>query len=147
MIPKRLKPLTMEEWVCLTDKERWDCIVALRGPDLIESQTVKYFTSSIIRWKLSKITRVGGLINDSVPFLIIPDKPPSGNWDGSHFFNHIQEAALILHIPVAIIPLSEWEALKGTRADYGFARIIQLLETLSLPPQAKEFVKQWKGQV
>jgi hypothetical protein len=99
-----LEPLTQEKWDKMEGKARWDSIVALRGPDLVGSDTLKWFTSSVIRWRLSHIMRVGGLVNNTLGFVLLP----SGGWAGknvapfdiSHFLGHIHEAADWLEVPI-----------------------------------------------
>jgi hypothetical protein len=92
--------LTQEQWDALDGKGKWDSTVALRGPDLQNSSTLKWFTSSIIRYRLSGIMRVGGLVNNEIPFVILPDglniRIP--NFDAHHFLSHVYEAAQWLGI-------------------------------------------------
>lgn len=140
---QRLTPITPEDWAKLSPKAQWDSIVALRGPDLRNSDTLKWFTSSVIRWKLSGIMRVGGMVNDRLPFVVLPgfyDNPlsaPKGDFSGSHFAGHVQEAAMWLQVPVVGINPETWALiLKG-----GSTAKVKALEFLrdadGLPPQVK----------
>lgn len=109
---KSLIQLSEDQWKDLSPKGKWDCIAALRGPDLVNSQTLKWFTSSVIRYALSKVMRVGGLVNDTLPFVIIPQAKcrPAG-FDASHFLGHVQEAANWLSIPVSYCGQAASEAM------------------------------------
>lgn len=104
-----ITPLTQAEWDHFHDKAKWDSIVALRGPDLVGSQNLKYFTTSVIRWRMSGVLQTGphGLINDRVPFVIIPSvdrRLGRGEFDFHHFLSHVGEAAGYLHIPTCHAP-------------------------------------------
>lgn len=107
----KLTPISEEAWSQFSGKAKWDCVVALRGPDLVYSANLKWFTSSVIRYALSKVMRVGGLVNTSLPMVILPENDawggyqvPKGNFDGGHFLGHILEAAEYLSIPIAKVP-------------------------------------------
>lgn len=117
--PKKLlpiEPLTQAEWDNMGGKARWDSQVALRGPDLVSSQIVKWFSTSIIRHRMSAVMRVGGLVNSEFPFIVIPSlgyRPNKGRrdaFDFSHFVGHVFEAANWLGIPVAHVPFEAWKA-------------------------------------
>jgi hypothetical protein len=95
-----LPALTQAEWDAFNGKARWDSIVALRGPDLIGSETLKWFSTAVIRWRLSGVMRVGGLVNNRLPFVVVPGhslgrKP----FDLSHWSDHVITAASWLSIP------------------------------------------------
>lgn len=106
--------MTKEEFEGLSGKAQWDVKVALRGPDVKRSNTAKWFTTSVIRHKVSNIMRVGGTVNDHLNLIIIPDNPGAIRtgellgWDASHFINHIIEAAQILSIRCIPIPTKVW---------------------------------------
>jgi hypothetical protein len=114
--PISLAPLTQAEWDGLSGKAKWDSQVALRGPDLVGSQDVKIFTTSIIRYRLSQVMRVGGLVNDWLPFTIVP-QGTSGlvsararfQFDWSHFIGHVIEACNWLSIPMIQIATEDWK--------------------------------------
>jgi hypothetical protein len=99
--------LTPDQWSSLSEKAKWDSIVALRGPDLINSEGLKWFTSSVIRHRLSKVMRVGGLVNQHLGFVVLPDggysTAETKPFDIGHFLNHVQEAACWLGIPVVYV--------------------------------------------
>jgi hypothetical protein len=113
--PITLNPLTQEEWDGLSGKAKWDSQVALRGPDLVGSQDVKIFTTSIIRYRLSQVMRVGGLVNDWLPFTIVPQSSSSlmtrarFQFDWSHFLGHVIEACHWLSIPMISIATEDWK--------------------------------------
>lgn len=101
--PPVLLPITQEEWDKMEGKARWDSTVALRGPDLVHSDTLKWFTTSVIRFRLSKIMRVGGMVNNSLGFVVLPSDHYSiktEHFDATHFLNHVREAACWLGVPV-----------------------------------------------
>jgi hypothetical protein len=96
-----VEPISQSAWDQMEGKARWDSIVALRGPDLRNSDTLKWFTTSVIRYKLHQIMRVGGMVNDRLPFVVLPKMhgKDAGNFSASHFIGHINEAACWLNIP------------------------------------------------
>lgn len=103
-----MQPINKTTWEALSPKEKWDVMSALRGPDLHPSWMVKYFSTSVIRHAMSKVIRVGGLVNDAIGVVFIPTGAscsliPS-NFDAGHFFTHVTEAARILKIPTYSIP-------------------------------------------
>jgi hypothetical protein len=101
----KLIPLTKDQWDALPPKAQWDCIVALRGPDLRYSECLKFLTSSVIRYKLSGIMRVGGLINDRLPFVVVVSSfSEKSDFNFVHFIGHIMEAANWLSIPQVSVP-------------------------------------------
>lgn len=100
-----LLPLTNEEWEKMSGKARWDSIVALRGPDLIGSDTLKWFTTSVIRYRLGQVMRTGGLVNSHLGFVVLPEgcytTKSTKPFDVGHFLNHVAEAATWLSVPIA----------------------------------------------
>lgn len=67
-----VKPITQKEWDALSPKQKWDSIVGLRGPDVSPSDVIKWFTTSVIRARLSGVMRVGGQVNQDLNLVIIP---------------------------------------------------------------------------
>lgn len=119
-----LKPLTKAEWEEMNHKAKWDTIVALRGPDLAGSGLVKWFTTSVLRAKMRKITETHGSVNDKLPFVVLPKDMWSesigskkGEFDLTHFVQHVQEAATWLSIPIAYVPLSSWKLLVSSKTE------------------------------
>jgi len=108
-----LAPLTEAEWASMEGKARWDSIVALRGPDMKGSDVLKWFTSSVIRGRLREVMRVGGLVNTSLPFVVLPTGGFhfDGRFDSAHFIGHIYEAANWLHIPVVYVTAAPYQAI------------------------------------
>lgn len=119
--PMSLTPITEEEWSQFEGKARWDSVVALRGPDLTNSDTLKWFTSSVIRYKMSGVMRVGGLVNRQLPFVVLPlghDLTGSKGFDCAHFIGHIYEAANWLHIPIAPCSPDLWKQILSGKVYY-----------------------------
>lgn len=139
--------MTKEQWDKeLTPKQRWDVLVAMRGPDCHNSDPVKWFTSSVIRDHMSKVIRVGGLVNTyHLDWILVPyglgnkwaekgDKIPRMMWwDHSHFFNHVTEAAQVLGLRVIYVPGEIWlEAITGSDSyNYPVKLIPQILLKLN----------------
>lgn len=109
-----LAPITKEEWDQLNGKQKWDSIVALRGPDLRDSSTAKFYTSSVVRYRLSGVMRVGGMVNDRLGFVVLPEGSLTLGKDQlidlSHFLQHVEEAAHWLGIPVCHVSPAFWKA-------------------------------------
>jgi hypothetical protein len=134
-------PITEEEWNAMIPKAQWDSIVALRGPDLKNSDTLKYFTSSVIRHRMSGIMRVGGMVNRDFPFVIYPQgAKDTSMFSASHFIGHIREAAHWLNIPVIMVSQKTWDLIvKGI----GTLQVCcAILADLGESPQAT-IVKEW----
>lgn len=110
--------ILQKTWEELSGKGKWDVQVALRGPDAENSDTMKWFTTSVIRGACSKVMRVGGLVNDSLGFVLLPsgDGPriTTHGFNYHHFFTHVREAAGWLDIPVITIPATVWWKIMTT---------------------------------
>lgn len=109
----KLSPMTKDEWAKLDGKARWDSIVTLRGPDRKHSITLKHITTSIIRYRLSEVMRVGGQVNNSLPFCILPIEhasAPADSFDWDHFIPHIAEACEWLGIQYCYVDGPAWFA-------------------------------------
>ncbi len=107
--------MTKTRWAELSEKQQWDVQVALRGPDCQYSESIKWVTTSVIRWALHTIMRVGGILNEDLKLIIIPSDCWSLNkevkhatrvmcWSPQHFFQHVAEAAKVCEIPVVSVP-------------------------------------------
>ena len=107
-----MQPITKAKWKTFTGKMKWDCIVALRGPDCHNPNVVKWYTTAVIRWLLSRAMRVGGTINDQLGCVILPVGAPNPHnpqeFYLNHFTQHTWEAAEILDIPTLWIPNYTW---------------------------------------
>lgn len=113
-----MKPITKVKWEKFSGKERWDCIVALRGPDCTNPGLMKWFTTAVIRWRMSQVMRIGGMVNDALGCIIIPELalPITSPFSLAHFIQHTWEAAVNLDIPILRVDLSTWEkALRPTK--------------------------------
>lgn len=112
--------MTQIEWDKLPEKARWDIISALRGPDVVHSDNIKWFGTSVIRAKMITLTNTHGLVNNSLNLILVPSDhrllskeelktytdaklPTDMLVDGNHFFNHLITAAQWLKIP--LIPI------------------------------------------
>jgi hypothetical protein len=118
-----LKPSRLEKahWKNYEGKAQWDCQVALRGADFA-SETMKYYSTSVIRHKLSGVMRVGGLVNAQFNFILLPGRDAIKwhltlypGFNVTHWAEHVYEAAQILSIPVIHLTAAAWAAVvKGT---------------------------------
>lgn len=137
-----LTPLTQEEWDELDPKARWDSQVALRGPDLASSDTLKYFTTSVIRYRMSKVMRVGGMVNSAIPFVVVPYTMPldkKGGFSISHFTGHILDASMWLKIPRCVVKADTYVNLMAPGASR-WAVIKDIYQGIDDPDQ-KAFLK------
>ena len=110
--------MTKKEWNALSDKAKWDIKVAMRGPDSYFGETLKWFTTSVLRGHVSKVFRVGGTVNSDLQLVILPSSSPGKvlvrpninvwSWNAGHFIQHIRDAAGWMNIPVLNIPESVW---------------------------------------
>lgn len=104
------KPLSIDVWNEFSAKQKWDIMVALRGPDCHESRDgIKQFTSSAVRGKMIQVMealkmRVGGQVNTDLGLMIVPDQRGGFLWNAQHFFEHQEEAGSYLGIPLLKIP-------------------------------------------
>jgi hypothetical protein len=153
-----LTPITKEAWEALSPKQKWDSIVALRGPDCPSSETIKWFTSSIIRGKLSQIMRVGGTVNDDLNLIVLPNNPYLFNyaeaernglrkqhlWSATHFCGHIGEAAVILNIPYIEIDPALWNDTMGLETSRAVIKLWQEMRQESAKEElARHFKRMW----
>jgi hypothetical protein len=104
--------LTKDSWNSLTEKAQWDIKTALRGPDCFNSEYLKFWTTSVIRYTCREAFRVGGSLNQQISFVIVPSgkytspiKPEhfafGFNW--GHFAEHVRDAAEYLGLPTVQI--------------------------------------------
>lgn len=109
--------MTKENWKLLSKKQQWDILVALRGPDIRNSEVIKNFTTGVIRRAMSTVIRVGGQLSD-LNFVAVPSgtvfKGLTGGplqIDLDHFCLHTREAAENLGVPVLYVSVSVWEQM------------------------------------
>lgn len=128
---KILFPLNPEEWKGMHGKAQWDSMVALRGPDYVGYETLKFLTTSVIRHRLSDCFRVGGLVNRQIPFIVLPNDNGvaafgggKAKFDYSHFLNHIQTAAQWLSIPIVFV---QGETFKEAISTPGYTKALSIL--------------------
>lgn len=94
-------PITPAQWGGFNDKQKWDVKAALRGPDCHEAREgIKFFTSAVIRGRCREAFRCGGTINTELGLVVTPREVGGFLWNAQHFFEHVEEAALILGLPV-----------------------------------------------
>lgn len=98
-------PLQKEVWESFDGKAKWDIMSALRGPDF-RSQTLKWFATSVIRGRMREVIRVGGMVNEDLPLVIVPTIGSSGfgKFDVSHWRSHVVEAANWLQLKHVQVP-------------------------------------------
>lgn len=128
--------MNIQKWGGLTQKQQWDIIVAMRGPDCGNSEMIKWFSTGVIRYHMSPIMRVGGTVNDRLNCVVVPDgwntgilpkgvkrdekSAPFTYWNASHFFQHVIEAAELLELPVVYVQQEEWnKAVCGELGHHG----------------------------
>lgn len=113
----RLTPITREAFDKLSVKQQWDIFASMRGPDLANSTAIKFYTTSVLRWMMSKAIRVGGLVNSDLPFVILPSTcemewiettKKARPFDLSHFYEHVFESADHLNVPIYTVSSSLW---------------------------------------
>lgn len=109
-------PLTATQWESFTPKQKWDVIVALRGPDTHNSETMKWFTTAVIRGKMRKVMRVGGMVNPDLNLIIIPSgsingiEPPYPK-EKKEFEPYPGEAKITRKVPIIPEPATTTYAL------------------------------------
>ena len=92
----------------------------MRGPDSYYGETLKWFTTGVLRGQVRKVFRVGGTVNSDLHIVILPDDwgtqsyKDRTSWNAAHFIEHIQEAASWLKVPVLVIPSKIWHEALGT---------------------------------
>lgn len=148
-------PISPAFWDALPGKGKWDIQVALRGPDVYNPDLIKWFTTSIIRYAVSSVMRVGGMINSSHAFLLLPSKDDGGgpligkgDFHWYHFLDHVHEAAAWLAIPIIWVPSDKWWACMGdSNFIRGLGKAILLLQSMSLTTEAEileaQLYKRW----
>jgi hypothetical protein len=91
--------MTKDLWETLSGKERWDLMVAMRGPDVDNSQIslrIKTLTTAVLRGVMQDVYRVGGTIGKPKS-IVVPEDVHKSLFPGAlHFFGHIYDAAHIL---------------------------------------------------
>lgn len=113
--------LTKEQWDHLGEKPRWDILVALRGPDSYYGETLKWFTTAVIRGRVRNAIRIGtggAALNKDLKLVVLPDdrgvsrgSPNRADWNASHFIQHVHDAACWLKLPAMLIPADLWHEL------------------------------------
>ena len=118
--------ISKEQWNQLSDKAKWDIKVALRGPDSYYGETLKWFTTSVIRAKVRDAFRVGGTVNKYLNLVILPwgndaavyeefSKAGQLAWNYQHFVEHVSVAASWLGIPILQVEDAVWHAAMRER--------------------------------
>ena len=131
--------MTKTEWATLNGKQQWDVQVALRGPDCQHSEPIKWLTTSVIRWAMHTVMRVGGTLNDDLKCVVVPSDTHILDrelrqersrdqlvlcWSPQHFFNHVVEAAQVCGLPYYIIPNDTYlPAVAETHPQYTLLRL------------------------
>lgn len=139
--------LTASQWEKMSEKAQWDIKVALRGPDSYYGETLKWYTTSVIRGRCRKVFRVGGTVNQDLKAVVLPDnrhgditykKAGKVAWNAAHFLEHIEAAASWLNIPILYIPTETWHEVMqmGNQVAAGQA-ILQAAEAKERKPDPK----------
>lgn len=148
--------ITKTQWESLSEKEKWDVQVALRGPDCHNSENIKFYTTAVIRATVSRVMRVGGTVNGDLHIILFPywgmgirklipswrDQPFT--WNYGHFFEHVELAAHVLEIPRLPIDAAAWfEAVeKGSnQIDTGIRMYKSLSKEETQTPQGLELYR------
>lgn len=135
--------MTVKAWEALTPKQRWDVIVAMRGPDCRNSEPIKWVSTAIIRHAMRDVIRVGGLINPYLKAVFYCPNLPKGvkgeaTFDPHHFSTHVEEASEILGIPYLMIPADIWwPAMNASHFVQGAVNLHEALSKLSPPASAE----------
>lgn len=132
--------MNREQWEALADKGQWDVKVALRGPDSYFGETLKWFTTAVIRGQVREIFRVGGSVNSDLKLVILPkgytyDNPgPEAeskfSWNATHFIEHVGQAATWLGIPTLKIPRELWnKTMQRSRHEQAAREILDYFQS------------------
>lgn len=105
--------MSLEQWSNLSEKAQWDIKVALRGPDSYYGETLKWFTTSVIRGRVRKVFRVGGTVNSDLKLVVVSVLPhkeirEKTQWNCHHFMDHIRAAASHMGLPQLFVPEDLW---------------------------------------
>lgn len=136
--------MTKSQWERASEKAQWDIKVALRGPDSNYGETLKWFTTSVIRGQMQNVFRVGGLVNPDLELVVLPGRGEltptqkeelkgTAAWNCRHFCDHIQTAAAHIGIGLLRIEASVWhKVMRGESAlaagETILARAVKFLE-------------------
>ena len=117
--------LTKDEWHNFNGKQQWDIQVALRGPDCYYGETIKWYTTGVIRGKVQEAMRVGGTVNQYLNLVIIPkdriavsEGKKKRDWNCHHFVEHVSLAAQHLKIPILWISGELWHEAMQIHSAY-----------------------------
>jgi len=148
-----MTPITKEEWANFNHKMQWDIITALRGPDIRDSHTMKYYTTGVIRFRMNQITSTHGSVTPDLGVVVLPDPFPHYHeeglelswrgralepekaqyphiafWSPEHFLQHVAEAAQYLSIPIVWCPMEVWEEAMGLGIVSAGKRMVEGIE-------------------
>ena len=141
--------MTKTRWEDLNGKGQWDIMVALRGPDCQYGETVKWFTTSVIRGHMRGIFRVGGLVNPDLKIVVLPagdtgsasekfDAAGKYGWNHRHFCEHVATAAMWIKIPILCIEGDLWHKAMSKGSTVNAAELIFEAATKARGEEAKE---------
>ena len=144
--------MTKTRWAELTGKQQWDVQVALRGPDCQQSENIKWITTSVLRWAMHTVMRVGGTINEDLRVTIIPADPHEVDrvvrsskllkvlcWSPAHFFQHVREASGVLGIGCWSLPNEDYfEAASLSHQHFSLVRLWESAKQHNLLPLQDE---------
>lgn len=119
-----IRTCTAEQWAAFTDKQRWDVMSALRGPDFRGegSAMLKNLTTAVIRGVVAPILRtrpISAVVCTRPRMVVMPHPSMWFDFDDGfsvgHFFSHIRDAAQVLGIPCVDVPRDQYiRSLPGT---------------------------------
>ena len=114
MTPYPTVTLTAAQWAAFTDKQRWDVITALRGPDMGGS-LLKLLTTAVIRGEVQSVLRTDGtsaMVVEQPRVVLLP--AGYANPSMSHFCGHVADAASVLGLPIGRVP---WQVYQTSVID------------------------------
>lgn len=104
-----MNQITKVQWEGFSGKQKWDIMSAMRGPDLVGGEMLKWHSTSVLRAYMANVIRVGGLVNYNWPFVVLPElSRPREGFDAFHFFSHIEEACAHMGVEVLWVPMEEF---------------------------------------
>lgn len=142
-----VKILSLDRWEKLSPKQRWDILVALRGPDQ-SSSLLKWFTSAVIRHAMQDVLvkiigkGAGGMINDSLNAVVLPEWSRVYKEKGvGHRYEEVQEGDELVIKSVYIeprYPRIAWFNMEHFVEHIGEAAQYLEIPIITIPPSAYE---------
>lgn len=107
--------LDASTWLSFSDKDRWDVMTALRGPDHANTG-LKWYTTAVIRGVVAPVLRTNGtsaVVIAEPRLLLAPDAVPKffGEFNIQHFLGHVVDAAEVLGLPIRYVDRGKWQEI------------------------------------